>query len=132
MNRIKGTISTITVDGKLSLVEVEAKELLFTTIVIDTPETASYLQVNREITLLFKETEVILATERNIPISLQNQLEGEIIALTKGKLLTKVQLRTVVGDISAIVTSRAVAQLALAIGVAAVALIKTNEIMLSN
>jgi len=132
MNRITGNIINIQVDGRLSLVKVQAKSSVFTTIIIDTPETVEYLKINHSIQLLFKETEVILARGTDISISLQNRLIGKVSVLETGKLLSKVQLNTEFGAISAIITTNAVQQLALKVGATVVAMIKTNEIMLSE
>ena len=55
-----------------------------------------------------------------------------ISALEKGKLLARVSINSVCGPINAIVTANAIEQLQLEVGSRVKALIKTNELMLSN
>nr|WP_299388587.1 TOBE domain-containing protein [Allomuricauda sp.] len=133
MNRLRGTISNIEVNGNLSLVTVHLQPpLTLKTIVVETPKTAAYLQIENEIDLLFKETEVVLGTAESPNISLQNRISGTIREVEQGQLLSKVLLETKWGGISSIISSNAVRQLGLSKGMNATAFIKLNEIMLSN
>ena len=56
MNVLKGNIESIDVNGDLSIVRVNVAGSVFSTIVIDTPETASFLKVKNEVKIIFKET----------------------------------------------------------------------------
>ena len=131
MNSISGTISKITVAGQLSLVQVKVQQLLLSAIVIDTPKSATYLVQGTNIQLLFKETEVILATGDVSNISLQNKLAGTIQKIDTAPLLSKIEILTDVGTITSIITSNAVKQLELQEGSQVTAMVKTNEMMLA-
>ncbi|GAB5527880.1 MAG: hypothetical protein Roseis2KO_57520 [Roseivirga sp.] len=132
MNILTGKIASVTPSGELSLVGVSCADLLITAIVIDTPETAPYLKPDTTVKLLFKETEVIIGKGIDHQISLRNQVMGTITGLEKGTLLSKVTITTKVGEINSIITTQAANQLGLNIGAEACAMIKTNEIMLSE
>jgi len=75
---------------------------------------------------------VILANRADCSISLQNKMPGEIIKVESDKLLSKLVIKTPVGNITSIITSNAVKQLDLYLGKNIVAMVKTNEIMLSE
>ena len=131
MNIINGQITAIKTSGSLSIVEVAAGESKFKTIVIDTAETAEYLQMGNTVKLLFKETEVAIGIGDLSNISLQNRISGTIQKLEVADLQAKVTLETKIGVIKSIITADAVQQLQLKVGMEATALIKTNEVMLT-
>lgn len=134
MNRLSGTISKIETSDRLSIVHVELSEgLSMQAILIETPDTSSALRKDIPTTLLFKETEVHLATgSRPTRLSLQNAIPGEILDLQKGKLLTRVSLLTPVGSISAILPTTVSSALDLKPGVQLTALVGFSEIMLEE
>ena len=132
MNILTGKITNLEVNGSLSLVSCLVNDLLFKAIVIETPETAAYLKKENSIKLLFKETEVIMATGDTSNISLQNKITGTVISIEKGKLLSQIVINSAVGTITSVITSGAVEQLKIEIGKEVTAMIKTNEILLSE
>ena len=132
MNSLLGNITEITTEGSLSLVKIKVQHTLFTAIVIDTPETAHYLKTGNSIKILFKETEVILAKKITGIISLQNKMECIIDSFEKGKLLCKIILRFGTYTIASVITRTAFDQLAIEENDEITAMIKTNEISLSN
>jgi len=132
MNNLKGEISSIKSNGSLSLVEIKVGDIIFKTIVIDTPNTASYLKLGNKVNVIFKETEVIIGIGAEYKISIQNKIVGEIFKIEKGKLLSKLVINTTIGKIVSIITTNSVAQLQLQVGKKITAMIKTNEIMLSK
>lgn len=131
MNILDGKIISINASGNLSLVTVDVNGILFKTIVIDNPQTASYLQDDHSINIIFKETEVVIGKGEQHLISLQNKIPAIIREIENGALLSKLTLDSAAGKIVAVVTQDAVLQLNLKIGEAIIAMIKTNEIMLS-
>lgn len=131
MNILKGKIEEINVNGDLSIVKIIVGKIRFSTIVIDTPETASFLQLNSPVKVIFKETEVIIGVGDMSGISLRNKLIGKVISIESDKLLSKLIIDTEVGEITSIITSNAVNQLKIKIGLEVTAMIKTNELMLS-
>jgi len=132
MNTINATIVSVESNGELSLVRMRSEGLKFTSIVIDTPETAAYLKPENPVKIIFKENEVILANGADCSISLQNKMPGEIVKVESDKLLSKLVINTPVGNITSIITTNAVKQLDLHLGKKIVAMVKTNEIMLSE
>ncbi len=132
MNILKGKIEEINVNGDLSIVKIIVGKIRFSTIVIDTPETASFLQLNSPVKVIFKETEVIIGVGDMSGISLRNKLIGKVISIESDKLLSKLIIDTEVGEITSIITSNAVNQLKIKIGLEVTAMIKTNELMLSK
>tara|TARA_R110000765_G_scaffold243995_1_gene346341 strand:+ start:29 stop:427 length:399 start_codon:yes stop_codon:yes gene_type:complete len=132
MNILTGKITNLEVNGSLSLVSCLVNDLLFKAIVIETPETAAYLKKENSIKLLFKETEVIMATGDTSNISLQNKITGTVISIEKGKLLSQIVINSAVGTITSVITSGAVEQLNIQVGNQVTAMIKTNEILLSE
>ena len=131
MNILPGTIQSINTHGNLTLVKVNVSDLTFTSIVIETPDTASYLREGTEIKVMFKETEVIIGL--NDPnISLQNRIPAKVTSIKEGKLLSELTLSYRDYSICSVITSNAVRQLQLSPGNEVVAMIKTNEIMLSE
>jgi molybdate transport system regulatory protein len=131
MNSIPGVIESIVVSDQLSQVHIRAGEILLTSLSLDTPESAGFLKVGANVSAVFNETEVVIATDDNLPISLRNRLKGTIISIEKGKILSKLSLQTDVGIVGSIITSKSVVQLELEVGGTAVAMIKTNEIIIS-
>ncbi len=132
MNILKGNISSIKVNGDLSIVKVDLGGPIFSTILIDTPETADFLKIDNEVKVIFKETEVILGVGDMSGISLRNKLPGKVHRIESDELLTKVTIKTDLGFISSIITTNAVKQLNISVGLELSAMIKTNEMMLSK
>lgn len=132
MNILKGTIEKLSVSGSLTLINLKVQHLPITAIVIDTPETASYLKIGNAISVVFKETEVIIGKGNTDLISMRNKFVGIISKVQSKELLSKLTIDTPVGEISSIITTNAVQQLNLTEGIEVTAMIKTNEIMLSE
>ena len=132
MNILKGHIEKLTISGSLTLIGIQVKNVGMSAIVIDTPETAPYLKIGNPITAVFKETEVIIGKGNTYEISLRNKFEGTIAIIESGELLSKLTINTLVGKISSIITTNAVNQLNLKVGTEVTAMIKTNEIMISE
>jgi molybdopterin-binding protein len=132
LNSFKAKITDIKTSGSFSFVSLNANGLKLKSIVIDTPETANYLQLNHEVNVIFKELEASIATQADLPISLQNQIPGTINEIQKSELLARITLQTKVGSITSVITAGSADKLKLTIGQEIFALIKTNELMLSK
>ena len=100
-------------------------------IVLETEGSTPYLQEGSPISVLFKETEVVLATGPADAIGIQNRIPGRILRVEAGDLLSKALLETPLGGLEAIMASGELKSLGLAVGDQATALIKINEVMLS-
>ena len=131
MNTLNGNITTIQSHEGISLVKVKSNDTIFTSIVLDTPETASYLQTGHSVKIIFKETEVIISKDSNPNISIQNRLQCTIESIKKGILLSQINLDFGGTIIESIITTNACEQLQLEKNDAVIALVKTNEVSLS-
>lgn len=132
MNQFKGQVAEVISEGELSLVRVQVGDVTFTTIVIERPEDHPHLQKGHPISVLFKETEVVIATTSDLPISMQNRISGVIEQVQKGKVLSSITLKSKIGKVKSVITSGSVDRLALTPGKTVCAFIKTNEIMLQH
>lgn len=133
MNSLKGNIHNIEENGNLSLVTVKiSPDILIKTIIVETPNSASYLREKHPINVLFKETEVVIGTDVDHDISLQNRIPGIICDIQKGALLSKIVIKTNVGLIESIISTRATNTLKLTLDQRVRAMIKLNEIMLAE
>lgn len=131
MNVLIGNISQIQSHEGISLVKVRSSDIVFSSIVLDTPETAHYLQVENSVKIIFKETEVIISKDLKPNISIQNQLSCRIESIKKGVILSEINLMHEDQIIKSIITSNACEQLDLKENDSVMALIKTNEVSLS-
>jgi len=132
MNSLKGHITKVEVSGALSLVTVTMPEgIAFKAIVIDTPETASYLKEGEPVAVLFKETEVVLGTDTDHEISLQNSISGSVNKVDQGQLLSTLEINTNMGIIRSTISTGSLLKLGFKKGSAVRAMIKLNEIMLA-
>lgn len=132
MNQLSGKVLSIDTQDQLSLVRVEVRDAVLCTIIVNRPEEVPYLDIGKEVQVLFKETEVVIALPECKGISLQNQLLCEVLELQKGALLSRLSLGHPAGKLVSIITSRAIEQLGIGVGSMVKALIKTNEMMLSE
>ena len=133
MNNFEGFIKTVHVNGNLSIVDIEVtSDILMKAIIIDTPETASYLKSNAKVSILFKETEVIIGLGDQSGISLQNKIPAIITFVEIGNLLCKLDLKSDAGIFTAIISAAAAAALDLKVEDEVTAMIKLNEVMLRS
>lgn len=131
MNILNGYITAIQSHEGISLVKVNSNNTLFTSIVLDTAETASYLETGHSVKIIFKETEVIISKDSEPNISIQNRLNCTIESIKKGVLLSQINLKFGETIIQSIITTNACEQLKLEKNDTIIALVKTNEISLS-
>ncbi|WP_373057635.1 molybdopterin-binding protein [Zunongwangia sp. H14] len=132
MNKLKGEISAIESSGSLSMLDILVKGIHLKVIVVETPETASYLKTGKKMNLLFKETEVVLSKNPALSISIENSIKGTVTAITKEKLLSKVELASPQGNISAVVSTEKLVEMQLKENAEVLVMLKSNEIMLSE
>ncbi|MGV3504960.1 MAG: TOBE domain-containing protein [Adhaeribacter sp.] len=132
MNQVPGTIRAIETAGDISLVSIAAGGELFFSLVIDTPATAAYLHPGSDIVMVFKETEVSLGKNLAGGLSLRNRFPARVIHLETGTLLSRVHLDFRGTALQALITTRSVADLKLAVNDEVLGLVKTNEISLTD
>lgn len=133
MNSLNGTIKSVNVNGSMSIAEIDmGHDITLKTIVLETPETASYLTEGEAVKVLFKETEVVIGLQTDLKISLQNRIPGIIEAIELGSLISKITINTDLGTIVSVISRNSVDTLRLIKGSSVVAMIKLNEVMLSQ
>lgn len=132
MNRLPGIIVAVASEGDISLVDVAVGEITLTAMLVETAESARYLQPGNAVWVFFKETEVSLGKALSGRLSLRNRLEGEVADIRKGKLLAEVELNCGGYRLASIITRRAAERLEVAVGDRVEALVKANEVMLGE
>ncbi len=131
MNVLKGEITAIQSSKNLSSVTVDVNGIVFKVVVIETPESASYLKLGTFVRLIFKETEVVVTNHQEFLISIPNRIKGEISDLEKGKVLTKLTVTTNLGKLTSILLSEVVEKIQFEVGMPVYAMVKASEIMIS-
>ncbi len=131
MNRLPGRIAAVDIEGSIALVDVLVGERRYTATLIGAREDVASWQTDAPVTLLFKETEVSLAKNLTGLVSMRNRMPGKVIAIERGRILTRVVLDVDGYSISAVITSRSCDHLQLTIGDDVEGLVKANEMSLS-
>lgn len=132
MNQLKGTIAAVQSNGHLTLVDVAIGQDIFTSILLETPESTPYLKPGSAVALLFKATEVSLAKNLAGIISMRNRIPATVRAIRRGEILSEVELDYRGQVFYSIITTRAIDRLALTAGEAIEALVKSNEMSLKE
>ena len=130
MNQFTAVIQSIETEDHISLVQVEAAGIIFSTLVIDIPATAAYLREGNEVIMVFKETAMSVAKNVTGGLSIRNRFPAIVAAIKSGKVLTSVTLHCKGNQLMAVITTRSANTLALAVGDAVEGLVKTNDISL--
>lgn len=114
----------------MSLVDVAVGQDVFTATLLETPESADYLRIGSNVTLLFKETEIALAKNLSGMISLRNRISISVQGIVRGHILSAVTLDYLGNQLVSVITSRAIDRLEINVGDQLEALVKANEIAL--
>jgi len=130
LNKLNGKIVAIESNSHLSLVDVAVDGEVFSATLLETPQTAEYLKIGEEVTLLFKETEVSLAKNLTGMISLRNRFAVTVSSIERGDILSAVRLDYGSRQITSVITTRSLEWFQLSIGDTVEALVKANEIAL--
>lgn len=130
MNRLSGKIIGIESSDNMSIVDIDICGDIFCSVVLETPQTASYLKKGSSITILFKETEVSLGKNLSGLISLRNRFKGRIKSVEHRDLLAKIILEYKDREIVSIISSRSSDKLNLKEGDEVEWMVKTNEVSL--
>lgn len=112
------TVTTVRVRGKgdVLVVTLELKDAF-------RPKTA--------VSLLFKESDVIIGKGRPGRLSVENRFPCTITWITAGDVFAEMELHTSFGSLRAVMTRPAFADLAVAVGDQVYAFVKANEISLA-
>jgi molybdate transport system regulatory protein len=132
VNKLTGKIILIVSSPHMSMVDVDVDGDVFSSIVLETPATGSYLKEGVEITLLFKETEVSIGKNLSGMISLRNRFKARVKGVEKSDILSKISLEYRSKKIVSIISTRSVDKLGLMAGDEVEWLVKTNEVSLCS
>ena len=129
MNILEGTIKSVESAERSSIVEVDVKGDSLFVILLETQKTTGRLQVGRQVSLLFKETEVVVGKEP-ARSSLLNRLAAKISSLHQGTILSEVEMDYKGESVTAIIPSRSVKELDLKAKDSVFWYVKINEVTL--
>lgn len=131
MNSLQGTISEISTIAGISVVQVSLDEKNhMQSIVMETPQSSSHIKIGNKVEICFKETEVIISTERPTSSTIDNCIKGQITKIRKGELLSEIILETGFGVIISICSSDRLNALDLTLDTQVFALVQSNDTML--
>lgn len=130
MNQLNAVITSIETEAHISLVTLQATGITFSTLVIDTPASATYLHVGNEVVMVFKETAMSVAKNMTGGLSIRNRFPATVTAVDSGSVLTAVTLNFNSITLRAVITTRSANNLLLAVGDKVEGLVKTNDVSL--
>ncbi|MBN1253533.1 MAG: hypothetical protein JXR51_06165 [Bacteroidales bacterium] len=132
MNILKGEIFAIENFEGISLVDIKIDDDHFSSLIIETEATKIYIKIGNEIYMLFKETEISLKNFHDKIIKRKNKFVAEVVAISKGRILSDIELNYKNILLNTIVLTRHLNELNLKIGDKAVMILRTQEILLSK
>jgi len=132
MNQLHAVIKSIETEENISLVMVEAIDISFSVLVIDTPATAAYLEEGNEVIMVFKATAMSISKNLTGGLSIRNRFPATIAAIESGKVLSSVLLDCKGVMLEAVITTRSADGLALQVGDEVEGLVKTHDISLMH
>jgi len=130
MNKIPAIIKNITTSGGVVLVDLESDTTKMSALLIDADDLPPWLVPNAEVFAVFKESELSIAVNLSGKISLRNRFSCIVKSISRGELLSLVELNFGEQTLYSAITTRAVKALELKEGTPVTALIKANEISL--
>ena len=130
MNKIPSKIRNIATSGGVVLVDLESGNSKMSALLIDADDLPPWLVPNAEVIAVFKESELSIAVELAGKISLRNRFSCIVKSISRGELLSLVELNFGEQTMYSAITTRSVNALELTPGTPVTALIKANEISL--
>ncbi|MDF1548705.1 MAG: hypothetical protein P1P88_12850 [Bacteroidales bacterium] len=132
MNTLPGKIYKVESTKGISLVDICIDDDQFSSLIINSEATDSYILAGNPVNMLFKETEISLKCYRDKLVKRQNKVIVEVIDITNGQILSEVKLNYKGFPVTAIVLTRLLNELGLEVGKKAVMILRTQEILLSR
>jgi molybdate transport system regulatory protein len=132
-NQLPGTVTEVHAGEVMATVRVRLDGGPFLTAAI-TLEAAEQLRLapGSPVHALVKATEVALAARRTEGLSLRNRFPGTVTEIRPGRVMASVKITTAAGELTAVITREAVADLGLFVGSDVIALIKATEVALAT
>lgn len=128
MNILKGNIVSIKQSDSLMLVFMDVEGQLFNSLLLENGD-ENRLEVGMDVHLIFKETEVTLATTDSI-VSEKNSFISKITQIENGKLLANITVDFLGNDVNAVITKGALHGLKCKVGDEFRWIVKASEITL--
>jgi molybdopterin-binding protein len=127
MNILQGNIIDIKTSGEISQVLVDVGGIVFSSILLDAA--TMNLKIKNSVEILFKETEVLVATKQSC-VSARNTFLGEVMGIKEGEILSEISFAFQNTIIKSIITTSSLQALDIKIGEEFLWLVKANEITL--
>lgn len=133
MNCLLGIVISIKSSEEISLVEIRVgKAVGASVLVIDAPEVSPYLLEGKRVSLLFKESEVMIAKGNGADLSVTNRFPARVERIEEHPILSKISLISDGVVLQALLTSKAKRELNLKVGDRVTALVNPTEITLAD
>ncbi len=127
-NQFAGKVVKIQEGAVNSIVTIDVNGTALTATISNAAVSELGLKDGAAATAVIKATEVLIA-KGELQISARNKLAGKVASVEKGAVNSIVKLTTGIGDVTSTISNSAVAELGLAEGVEAVAVIKATSVM---
>ncbi len=125
MNKLSGTITSISTNDSLCLLELVASGIVIEMVLFDLkPEFVIGTKVN----ILFKETEVAIGVNFSGEISFCNRLPARITSIRRGKILSYITMQNDAGELASVITTKSADRLNLQEGLDVTAIVKSTQI----
>lgn len=128
MNKLNGYIKEIKTCDEILQVFIDINGKVFTSLILSSNEK---YEINQKVNILFKETEVMIAT-KNSKISARNTFLSKILSIQNGEILSAVRFDFLGKNIDCIVTKNAVLDLECKIDEEFIWFVKSNEISIQK
>jgi molybdopterin-binding protein len=128
VNKLRGKIVDIEASKFMSIVEAQCGEEIFSAVALETPASAEYLRVGKEVDLHFKESATMVARGLTGMLSVRNRCKGTVKDVKTVGVYSTIRFDFLGTEVNAVITARSAKRLALAPGVEAEWLVKTPEV----
>ena len=127
MNILQGKISDIKTCDEISQVSVDVGGIVFSSILIDAD--SMNLKIHDNVDILFKETEVLVATKQS-SVSARNAFLGGVMEIKQGAILSEISFSFQKSIIKSIITTGSLKALNIKKGDEFLWFVKANEVTL--
>lgn len=127
MNILQGKISDIKTCDEIAQVSVDVGGIVFSSILIDAD--SMNLKIHDNVDILFKETEVLVATKQS-SVSARNAFLGDVVEIKQGAILSEISFSFQKSIIKSIITTGSLKALNIKKGDEFLWFVKANEVTL--
>lgn len=128
MNKLTGFIKEIKTCDEILQVFVEVNGKIFTSLILSSNEK---YEVNQKVNILFKETEVMIAS-KNSKLSARNAFLSKISTIQNGEILSIIKFDFDEKEIVCIVTKNAILDLECKVNEEFIWFVKSNEVSIQR